>query len=143
MDMKIDGNRVRALREDRAWSQEHLAEVTGLSVRTIQRIETDGNASAESRLALAAAFAVMLADLAPPPVATTEPAAPVSVRRKRGSGRHALAYLVICGGLLLLDWRGNGAIDWAYWPILGWGIGLAMSSWRVKIAGPGEAQAGE
>ena len=55
-EMKIDGNLVKRLREERAWSQEHLASVAGLSARTVQRLETDGNASAESRMAIAAAF---------------------------------------------------------------------------------------
>ncbi|TWI00369.1 helix-turn-helix protein [Luteimonas cucumeris] len=57
-DMKVDLNLVKRLREERAWSQEHLATVAGLSTRTIQRIETDGRASHESRLALAAAFGI-------------------------------------------------------------------------------------
>ena len=55
-EMKIDGNLVKRLREERAWSQEHLASVAGLSARTVQRLETDGNASAESKMAIAAAF---------------------------------------------------------------------------------------
>ena len=54
--MQIDPSRLKQLREQRAWSQEHLATVSGLSVRTIQRLETSGAASHESRLALAAAF---------------------------------------------------------------------------------------
>ena len=57
-DMQLNTELVRSLREQRAWSQEHLAEVTGLSVRTIQRLETQGKASHESRLALASAFGV-------------------------------------------------------------------------------------
>ena len=56
VEMKIDGNLVKRLREERAWSQEHLASVAGLSTRTVQRLEADGNASAESRMAIAAAF---------------------------------------------------------------------------------------
>ena len=56
VEMKIDGNLVKHLREERAWSQEHLASVAGLSTRTVQRLEADGNASAESRMAIAAAF---------------------------------------------------------------------------------------
>ena len=40
MDMQIDASKIRAGRERRAWSQEQLAEVSGLSLRTIQRVET-------------------------------------------------------------------------------------------------------
>ena len=38
-NMKIDAKQIRRLREERAWSQEHLATVAGLSLRTIQRVE--------------------------------------------------------------------------------------------------------
>ena len=58
VEMKIDGNLVKLMREERAWSQEHLASVAGLSTRTIQRLESEGNASAESRMAIAAVFGI-------------------------------------------------------------------------------------
>jgi len=56
--MELDPNEVRRLREARAWSQEHLAGVAGLSVRTVQRIERGDGASLETRMALASAFEV-------------------------------------------------------------------------------------
>lgn len=56
MEMKVNTRLIKALREERAWSQEHLAMVAGLSARTVQRLEADGNASPESRMAIAAAF---------------------------------------------------------------------------------------
>ncbi|MEM7191175.1 MAG: helix-turn-helix transcriptional regulator, partial [Pseudomonadota bacterium] len=49
---------VRKLRLERSWSQETLAEVSGLSVRTIQRIERGAEPSLETRAALAAVFDV-------------------------------------------------------------------------------------
>ncbi|WP_293707914.1 helix-turn-helix domain-containing protein [Stenotrophomonas sp. UBA7606] len=61
--MKIDGKRIRQLREARGWSQEHLASICGLSPRTVQRLETEGNASHESRMAVAAALEVTAEDL--------------------------------------------------------------------------------
>lgn len=61
--MKIDGKRIRQLREARGWSQEHLASICGLSPRTVQRLETEGNASLESRMAVAAALEVAAEDL--------------------------------------------------------------------------------
>jgi len=63
MDMRVDPKRIRAERERRAWSQEHLATVTGLGLRTIQRIEKTGAASFESARSLAAVFEVAVADL--------------------------------------------------------------------------------
>ena len=61
--MKINGEAVRALRERKSWSQEHLANASGLSVRTVQRVELEGMGSAETRLALAAALSVPVGDL--------------------------------------------------------------------------------
>ena len=61
--VKIDGKRIRQLREARGWSQEHLASICGLSPRTVQRLETEGNASLESRMAVAAALEVTAEDL--------------------------------------------------------------------------------
>jgi transcriptional regulator with XRE-family HTH domain len=63
MEMKLDSSYVKAQREQRAWSQEHLAEVTGLGLRTIQRIEKTGTASYESARSLAAVFEVDVAAL--------------------------------------------------------------------------------
>ena len=63
MEMKVDSSFIRAQREQRAWSQEHLAEVTGLGLRTIQRIEKTGTASYESARSLAAVFEVDVAKL--------------------------------------------------------------------------------
>ena len=68
--MKIDGNKVRTLRESRAWSQDQLATASGLSVRTVQRAEVESSASRETRVCLAAAFGIDHNELNP----TTEPA---------------------------------------------------------------------
>lgn len=56
MDMKVDTKKLIQLRNTKAWSQQHLAEVSGLSLRTIQRIEKTQSASQESVKAIAAAF---------------------------------------------------------------------------------------
>jgi len=47
---------LKRLREGRHWSQEQLAQFSGLSVRTIQRIEGGHKASLESLKSLAAAL---------------------------------------------------------------------------------------
>ncbi len=54
--MKLKPHQVKQLREQKAWSQSHLAEVSGLSLRTIQRIEKEDTASQESVQALASVF---------------------------------------------------------------------------------------
>ena len=47
---------IRTLRLQRGWSQEQLAEISGVSSRTIQRIESGNKASLESLKCLAAVF---------------------------------------------------------------------------------------
>lgn len=58
MDMKVDSSLIRTARLQRAWSQEHLAQVCGLGERTVQRIEQTGTASLESIKALAAVLEI-------------------------------------------------------------------------------------
>lgn len=73
-EMKIDARMVRKLRELRGWSQEQLAEAAGLGVRTVQRLESEGRASAETRTCLAAAFSV------PQSVLNGERSVPLQIR---------------------------------------------------------------
>lgn len=58
MAFKVDAAKIKRWREERHWSQEHLAELAGIGLRTIQRIENGEKASQESAMALAAAFGV-------------------------------------------------------------------------------------
>ena len=51
---------VRKLRLQRGWSQEQLASLTGLNIRTIQRIERGQAASLESKKSFASVFEVEL-----------------------------------------------------------------------------------
>ncbi len=76
--MKIDSQKLRGLRDERSWTQEHLATVAGLSLRTVQRIEREGNASSDSRLALAAAFGVDVSSLSEELPAVEKPATSVA-----------------------------------------------------------------
>ena len=54
---------VKKLRTERNWSQEQLAEYCGLSVRTIQRVESGNKASMETLMSLAAVFEVEISTL--------------------------------------------------------------------------------
>jgi uncharacterized glyoxalase superfamily protein PhnB/DNA-binding XRE family transcriptional regulator len=64
METRETGDRIRALRERKAWTQEHLAGVAGISPRTVQRAE-EGAMSGETRSALAGALDVPVESLAP------------------------------------------------------------------------------
>lgn len=61
--MKVDAELVLKLRVERGWSQEELAQTSGLNLRTIQRIEKSAAASLRSKKALASAFDLNIADL--------------------------------------------------------------------------------
>jgi transcriptional regulator with XRE-family HTH domain len=98
MDMKIDSSYVKAQRVRRAWSQEHLAEVSGLGLRTIQRIEKTGAASYESARSLAAVFEMDVAELRVAERAVVEP------KRVSLSMRQVLGVVgaLVTGGALLV-----------------------------------------
>ncbi len=51
-----DGGRIRFLRVQRGWTQEQLAEIAGVSSRTVQRAETGNSASFDTIRAIAGAF---------------------------------------------------------------------------------------
>jgi len=137
VEMKIDPQTVRQLREERAWSQEHLATVAGLSLRTVQRIEREGNASADSRLALGAAFGVDVALLSgkvemPVPAAAQDPP---GLHREWGIKQYAAAYLLLGVVFVYGDVHQNHAVTWAQWPMMGMGCGLALHAlnlWRHR-----------
>lgn len=61
MELSID--KLKRLRTDRGWSQEHLALVSGLSYRTIQRIEEKGRCSLESLMSLSMVFSLTPSEL--------------------------------------------------------------------------------
>ena len=53
---------IKKMRLERHWSQDQLAEMSGLSIRTIQRIENGENAGLESLKSLAAVFETNITD---------------------------------------------------------------------------------
>ena len=38
---------------------------------------------------------------------------------------HLIAYVLVNAGLVAIDLFTSPGLDWAYWPMLGWGLGLA------------------
>jgi transcriptional regulator with XRE-family HTH domain len=55
--------KIKRMRQERSWSQAQLAEITNLSLRTIQRIESNGRCSSETLLSVAAAFEIDVKEL--------------------------------------------------------------------------------
>jgi len=61
--MEVNHEHIKQLRLDKGWTQQQLADVTNLSLRTVQRIEKLGVASLESINALCSVFGVSRTDL--------------------------------------------------------------------------------
>ncbi|TQV88523.1 helix-turn-helix transcriptional regulator [Aliikangiella coralliicola] len=71
--MSLNNEKIKQLRHSRGWTQQHLAEICGVSLRTIQRVEKSGAASKETVSALASVFELGLQDLSiVPQVSETE-----------------------------------------------------------------------
>jgi transcriptional regulator with XRE-family HTH domain len=140
---------VQKLRLKRGWSQQQLAEASGLSVRTVQRIEAGQPASTETLKSLAAVFEVDFSSLDPQPEqpamtsTSTTTASPqilaerqeaeafAHVRRLRGFYMHPMRYVVIILGL----WGVNLIVSphrlWVLYVMGGWGIGLLAHAFSV------------
>jgi transcriptional regulator with XRE-family HTH domain len=56
--MELRGDKVKLMRLSKNWTQQQLAEVCDVNLRTIQRVENQGNASLETIMALCVAFDV-------------------------------------------------------------------------------------
>jgi len=45
--------------------------------------------------------------------------------------QHLVSYLVVCGFLAFLDFRGDQHMSWSWWVIGGWGLGLIFHTLSV------------
>lgn len=66
--MDINAKLVKEQRTSKNWTQQHLADACGLSLRTIQRVERYGNASNDTVSALASVFEIEVSILVIPEV---------------------------------------------------------------------------
>lgn len=56
--MDVNAKEIRTLRTNRGWTQQHLADASGVSLRTVQRVERYGVSSNETLLSFCAVFEV-------------------------------------------------------------------------------------
>ncbi|MDA0693163.1 MAG: helix-turn-helix domain-containing protein [Proteobacteria bacterium] len=61
--MLLDKNKLKSLRAQRGWTQQHLADVCDINIRTIQRLEKSGVASSETTKALASGLDLRVSDI--------------------------------------------------------------------------------
>lgn len=103
--MEVQGDMIRQLRAERGWTQQQLAEIADLSLRTVQRVENQGVASNESVSALAAVLVLPREQILAPTInpelrARAERQAAWLVPVSIGLG----ALLGSGGTLLILNW---------------------------------------
>lgn len=127
---------VRKLRIQHGWSQEHLAEISGLSVRTIQRIEGGKGAGLESYKSLAAVFEVDIELLQEgEPHMTTdsniteeEKDAIEHVKKLKSFYQGLTYYIITLVFLTMVNLMTNPGYLWVIWVAIGWGIAIAYDA---------------
>lgn len=128
---------VRKLRLKKGWSQDHLSQLSGLSVRTIQRIERGQSPSLESQQALAAVFEIDISELQQEHTMGTntlddkQQEAIHYVRDLKGFYSHLIKYIVVILMLFVINFATNPNYIWAFWPMLGWGVGVLFHGLNV------------
>ena len=122
---------IQKLRLQRGWSQQQLAELSGLSARTIQRIENGQPASAESLKSLASVFEIDFStltseqDMSAATISKQdEQLALARVRKIKGFYIHLAQYVVVISVLAVINLVTHPSKLWFFWPDLGWGIGI-------------------
>ena len=123
---------VQEMRLKKGWSQQQLADISGLNVRTIQRIEQGQSASLESFKALGAAFDVDFSQLqedtvrniVSTPEQTEVFLAFRQVRKLRGLYSHIIGYVLVMSGMTAINLMLTPHHIWFIYPLLGWGTGI-------------------
>jgi len=132
-------NKFRSRRLARAWSQEQLAELSGLSVRTVQRIENGDQPSLETLSALAAVFEVSVADLSGSD-AHGDNALDQRIAEAKSNlaeegrfYRSAITAVVVCALLLVLNHFTAPASVWSLWVSGIWFALLVIRGMRTFV----------
>ena len=123
---------VQKLRLQRGWSQQQLAELSGLNVRTIQRIEKGQEPSVESLKSLAAVFNVEFSTLKEQGmdnvISESQSAEEIlafnQVRKLKGFYIHLAQYVLVIALLTVINALTTPNRWWVQWVIMGWGIGV-------------------
>jgi len=153
---------IRKLRLQRGWSQEQLSQLSGISTRTIQRIEQGQKASLESLKSLAAVFEVNFDELQQEPeemnitANQSEPVGNEQHSNKQPNSKqlsneevlamyhvnnvkkfyfHLMRFVLIMIMLFVINYVTSPNYIWAWWVLLGWGLGVAFHAVKVFYLG--------
>ena len=133
MRYQADATKLKRWREERNWSQEHLASLAGVGVRTIQRIENGDPTSADTLSALAAAYNVDVSS-----ITSETPSSKGRVTRKNLAGLrfafwiHFASYAFSMIVFLAIG-VSSGDLFVMLEPALWWFVGLAGHGLAVAI----------
>ena len=134
---------IKKMRLERHWSQDQLAEMSGLSIRTIQRIENGENAGLESLKALGAVFETKIAD-------SDKSVEMEQVRKEEAyvqnvKGFYKLLAIALLSLVVPLILAISDASNWILflWILLSWSVVLGVYSlnvfdffgeeWKIKL----------
>ncbi|UTA48533.1 helix-turn-helix domain-containing protein [Simiduia sp. 21SJ11W-1] len=131
---------LRKLRLQRGWSQEQLADMAGVTVRTIQRLERGHKPGLETAKSLAAVFEVEFsiflseerpmtsdqsvdkpANQANSKADLEEDLAVEYIKGVKEFFSHLLMYVIFCAVFLFLDDEYSSTLLWGFF---GWGVGV-------------------
>jgi transcriptional regulator with XRE-family HTH domain len=123
---------VQKLRLQRGWSQQQLAELSGLNIRTIQRIEKGQEPSLESLKSLAAVFNLDFSTLKEQGmdnvISETQSAEEIlafkQVRKLKDFYIHLANYVLVIAVLTIVNALTTPNRWWVQWVIMGWGVGV-------------------
>ncbi|CAH0196590.1 2TM domain-containing protein [Rahnella sp. GSA61A] len=139
----MNQSKIRQLRISRAWSQEQLAELSSLSVRTVQRIENGEQASLETLGAIAAAFDIKVSELTENDAKTGSASgqalddqiekARYQVAEESSFYRSVLLWAVINAGLFAINHYTSPDSVWFVWPLCIWGCIVLLRGLRIFV----------
>ncbi len=122
---------IKEMRLERHWSQDQLAEMSGLSIRTIQRIENGENAGLESLKSFAAVFETDIVD-------SDKKVEMEQIRKEEEyvqnvKGFYKLLAVAILSLLVPFILAINDSANWSIflWILLSWGVLLGIYSLNV------------
>lgn len=133
---------IQKMRLTRGWSQQQLADASGLSARTIQRIEAGYPPSIESLKSIAAVFEVDFSILQSEPKMNDQTSnsqeareriAFSRVRRLRDYYLHILSYIVVNLGCIAVNLLTTPDKIWFIGLVIFWGFGLLIHTIRIFV----------
>lgn len=129
---------VQELRLEKGWSQERLAQISGLSLRTVQRIESGKKAGYESLNCLAAVFETNVSNLmqehamnnsrnSDRPAKSRQEAEEIDyVDNLKAFHLNWISFIIVISGLYVLNIYVSPNVLWVIYPAIGWAFAIAL-----------------